>query len=256
MGDLLLFVFTDRKNMVRMVGPGATRIAELGVYEGEFAEFCAATLRPESQLLVDLWDYDSYDLAQDTPQGQGVSRVLEGYFGGDPKAALENAFIKVQKRFSDTPGVEILRADIADAADSFADGSFDFIYLDGNHMYEQVLRDLYKWFPKLTKGGLFACNDFDESIFGATQNLGVIPAFVTFSKRVPVYPIALSSELYGDLYFSNQASSPMIRRFVSNIVQSDFNLAEIPSAMIANYSHRAIEREKFGRRDIPSFGSS
>jgi hypothetical protein len=242
--------------MVRMVGPGADKIAELGVYEGECAEFCSATLKPLSHTLVDLWDYDRYDVPLDTPQAKDVQSVFKAYFGGDPKAALENAFIKVRERFSDRPNVEILRADIAEAADRFADGSFDFIYLDGNHMYEQVLRDLYKWFPKLKKGGLFVCNDFDESVHGAKHNLGVIPAFVTFSKRVPVYPIALSSEIYGDLYFSNQDSSAMIDRFVSNIIWSDCNAVQISNAMLGSYFHRMIEGGNLGRRAIPSFGLS
>jgi len=249
----LLFVFADRKKLAGMLGEGVGRIAELGVYEGDFAEFCSATLKPESQILVDLWDYDRYDPPLDTPQGRGIPEVYKAYFGGNPKAALENAYIKVQDRFSGRPGVEILRADIAEAADRFADASFDFIYLDGNHMYEQILRDLIKWFPKLKQGGLFACNDFHESVYGATHNLGVIPAFTTFSKRSTVHPIALSSEIYGDLYFSNQESSGMIDRFVSNIVCSDFNALEIPRSLLGNFAHRALPGAGRGGRVLPSF---
>ena len=100
--------------------------------------------------------------------------------------------------------------DIAQAAGRFVDGSLDVIYLDANHTYEFVLRDLYTWFPKLRRGGLFSATTSFSSPLGAQQNIGVIPAFLTFSKRFETYPVALSSSDWSDFYFSNEPTSHLI----------------------------------------------
>jgi hypothetical protein len=173
--------------MVSLIGGSLAVIAELGVYRGDFAEHCYRTFQPERCVLIDLWDWEAYrDVA--LPQARQRNEIFEQYFGGDPSTALRQAAVMVKERFADLPGVEIVKDDIARAASRYPDACFDFIYLDGNHAYEHVLADLYQWFPKLKPGGLFVCNDFDESPYGAQQNLGVIPAFVTFSKRFRTFP--------------------------------------------------------------------
>ena len=46
------------------------------------------------------------------------------------------------------------------AADMFPDEYFDFIYIDADHSYEGVVRDLKAWWPKIKKGGLFCGDDY------------------------------------------------------------------------------------------------
>jgi len=47
-----------------------------------------------------------------------------------------------------------------DAVVNFADENFDFIFIDGLHTYEQVLKDMENYYPKIKKGGLFSGHDF------------------------------------------------------------------------------------------------
>jgi FkbM family methyltransferase len=54
----------------------------------------------------------------------------------------------------------ILRVDSEKAADMFPDEYFDFIYIDADHSYEGVVRDLKAWWPKIKKGGLFCGDDY------------------------------------------------------------------------------------------------
>lgn len=55
--------------------------------------------------------------------------------------------------------VNFIRATSEDAAPLFADNSLDFVYLDGDHQYEPVKKDLSLWWPKVKRGGILAGHD-------------------------------------------------------------------------------------------------
>lgn len=46
--------------------------------------------------------------------------------------------------------------------DKFEDNSIDFIYIDGQHTYDDVARDLNLYLPKLKQGGIVAGHDYHE----------------------------------------------------------------------------------------------
>lgn len=48
------------------------------------------------------------------------------------------------------------------AAQLFDNESVDFVFLDAEHLYNDVLNDLKIWFPKVKKGGFIAGHDFYE----------------------------------------------------------------------------------------------
>jgi Methyltransferase domain len=248
----MLFVFADRLELIRCAGSVAINaMVELGVYKGDFSEHCYVSLRPKKLTLIDRWDYERYRIMQsESPQMQDYRQIMEGYFGADPDSALQTAYENVCARFRNNPDVEILRLDIADAAERFENGSIDIIYLDGTHTYEHVLQDLIRWFPKLAPGGLFICNDFFESALASRQNIGVISAFVTFSKRFRTYPIALSAGEWSDMYFSNEPTSQLIDAFICAIHDRGCNAVWLPNELLANYHHRLTAGD---RRLVPAF---
>lgn len=47
-----------------------------------------------------------------------------------------------------------------DAVPLFADESMDFIFIDGLHEYEQVLKDCRNYYAKIKSGGLFSGHDY------------------------------------------------------------------------------------------------
>ncbi len=72
--------------------------------------------------------------------------------GNDPGAKRLAAF---DGRFT------ILRTSFAEAAEQFADGFFDFIYIDGYaHTGQDQGRTLADWWPRLKTGGIFAGHDY------------------------------------------------------------------------------------------------
>jgi FkbM family methyltransferase len=54
----------------------------------------------------------------------------------------------------------ILRMDSSLSVNMFPDEYFDFIYIDADHSYEGVVKDLEAWWPKIKKGGLFCGDDY------------------------------------------------------------------------------------------------
>jgi hypothetical protein len=51
------------------------------------------------------------------------------------------------------------------AADLFEDGTLDFVFLDADHEYEAVRRDLEAWFPKVKRRGVLGGHDYLHANF-------------------------------------------------------------------------------------------
>ena len=56
--------------------------------------------------------------------------------------------------------VEVHRQSSLEAAERFAAGELDFVYVDGNHRYEFVKADLEAYAPKIRAGGFLAGDDY------------------------------------------------------------------------------------------------
>lgn len=122
------------------------RGCEVGVHLGVHAEEILR-LWPGELWLVDGW--------QDVP-GDLASRV---HWGGDENQLriLGRCMHRLAPYCART---RWLRAFSPQAAESFPDGFFDWVYLDGTHGYEQVKADLKAWYPKVRDGGLFCGHDY------------------------------------------------------------------------------------------------
>ena len=48
-----------------------------------------------------------------------------------------------------------------EAYKDFPDEYFDYVYIDGEHLYDFVKKDIELWYPKLKKNGIFAGHDFE-----------------------------------------------------------------------------------------------
>ena len=55
------------------------------------------------------------------------------------------------------------------ADDYFEDESVDVVFLDADHVYENVKKDIPAWWPKIKKGGILAGHDFCENHLGVEQ---------------------------------------------------------------------------------------
>lgn len=96
---------------------------------------------------------------------------------------MDAVFNSVRERFDheiQVGTVVLHRAASAEAAGQFEDGYFDWVYIDGNHLYEFVLGDLENYYPKVKAGGYITGDDYGS---GGWWKDGVTRAVEEFAAR-------------------------------------------------------------------------
>lgn len=64
------------------------------------------------------------------------------------------------------------------------DDNLDFVYLDGNHHYSEVVTDLKLWYPKIKSGGILAGHDFSGDWINQVRTAVIEFAYV---KQLQIY---------------------------------------------------------------------
>lgn len=137
---------------------------EIGVEQGDY-----------SQLMMDSWNYDHYYLVD----------FWQAY-SDNPKMTQEKQDAKYQAvvdRFKDNPKVTVVRDTSEHACEMFEDSVLDWVYIDADHSYEAVKRDIEAWYKKVKVGGILAGHDYmpDGEYYG--EQFGVKSAVDEFAKR-------------------------------------------------------------------------
>ena len=60
--------------------------------------------------------------------------------------------------------MEVIKGDSADSAAAFADESVDFVFIDADHSYAGISRDITAWLPKVKRGGVLAGHDYHSDV--------------------------------------------------------------------------------------------
>jgi len=134
--------------------PRASVGAEIGVWRGDFSARILRTVGPARLHLIDPWAFMAGEAYRDAWYG--------GKLAGD-QTAMDSLYDGVVRRFAREIAagvVEVHRCTSAEAAGRFRAASFDWVYVDGNHLYEAVRADLELFDPKLKAGGLLAGDDY------------------------------------------------------------------------------------------------
>jgi hypothetical protein len=85
--------------------------------------------------------------------------IHRGYRDHVSQAKLDG-FYKVARKRVKPYDCTLIREWSVDAARQFDDASLDFVYIDGNHDFANVVKDLAAWSPKVRKGGIISGHDF------------------------------------------------------------------------------------------------
>ena len=126
--------------------------AEIGVASGKNAQRILNFLNIKQLILVDPWKVYSDAWQVDNTSPKRLDKFDDTFH--------ENNYKKTVKNFSNNPKVKIIRDYSVNAAKMFDDKYFDFVYLDGDHSYEGVKKDLDSWYPKLKKFGVMCGDDY------------------------------------------------------------------------------------------------
>ena len=128
--------------------------AEIGVWRGDFSARILRTVRPAKLHLIDPWTFMSDEAYRDAWYGGKLAADQE---------AMDTIHDGVVLRFAREIAagvVEVHRSTSAEASSRFPDACFDWVYVDGNHLYEAVRADLELFDPKLKSDGLLAGDDY------------------------------------------------------------------------------------------------
>lgn len=140
-----------RRFLIQMIPPGSV-CAEIGVMTGAFSHEILST-HPRELHLIDHWLFEEH-----TNKSYG-SRITG-------QAEMDEVYDFARHRFADQESVFIHRKSSHEAAADFADEFFDFVYIDGNHSYDFIKKDMLFYLPKLKVGGLLAGDDVKWSYKG------------------------------------------------------------------------------------------
>lgn len=146
--------FLDRRRALLRTLPRGSVGAEIGVWRGDFSERILRVARPARLHLIDPWRFVDED------------RYAQAWYGRSNVAsqgAMDTIHVAVLRRFATQvhSGVVVIhRCESAAVAQRFEDDYFDWVYIDGNHLYEYVQRDLEMFAPKVKRGGLIAGDDY------------------------------------------------------------------------------------------------
>ena len=237
----MYFVMGNRDNLIQQYPKGGVW-AEIGVYRGDFSQKIFDTCEPSELYLIDNWRFEIRDHNPFSEKAENFSgfagKIHWQHFGDDPNATQEQNYQHVKSRFAHAPQVKVVRANSIEGIQSLPDSHFDVMYVDANHQYEYVLRDMMEARKKLKPGGIMQMNDFYEGPGGAEQNLGVMGAVNTFVKRYDFHYVAMSYGSYADVTITDDPTSPYVKEFIANLNNSDLTFVGISDPLVPNIRYK------------------
>ena len=130
-------LYTD---VVRKAEEGA-HFVEVGSYEGQSAAFMAVEI-------INSGKHIKFDCIDTWTHHNNIHDPDEAY----------NTF---QNNMKPVEGVyNPIRMDSVEASKLYSDNSLDFVYIDADHSYESVKKDIIAWLPKVKTGGILAGHDY------------------------------------------------------------------------------------------------
>jgi hypothetical protein len=138
--------------------------AEIGVHLGDFSQRILDNLNPAKLYLVDPWRFE---------ESEQYENAWYGLVAGCDQNEMNRRHLSVCDRFSEniaSAQVNVFRCDSMSFLNQMPDNFFDWVYIDGNHLYEFVRQDIILSTKKVKANGLICGDDYGE---GGWWNGGV-----------------------------------------------------------------------------------
>lgn len=116
--------------------------AAIGIAHGYGEEYVLDSLSIKKLYMID--PYVHFDFSAMTPE------------------LWEKQYNEAHDKFSKFDNTILWRLSSEEASQRIEDGSLDFVYIDGNHFYPSVKKDIELWWPKVRSGGVVGGHDYDD----------------------------------------------------------------------------------------------
>jgi len=161
--------------------------AEIGVHTGDLSAALLASIAPTELHLIDPWLHE---------QSAAYKKAVYGGKAHGGQAEMDARYQAVCARFAaaiQAGRVIIHRECSAPALGRCPDAHFDWVYIDGNHLYEFVKQDLALAFQKTKPGGLICGDDYTA---GGWWRGGVKKAVDEFVRDHPLQSCRIIQNQY------------------------------------------------------------
>lgn len=131
--------------------PKKLKVAELGVFDGSFSRNIINLCQPEQFFMVDVFEGVTCSGDKD---------------GNDIKYLnLGEQFTRLSNLYLAHPNVKVIKATSENFLESIPDEFLDAVYIDADHSYLGVKKDLELSLRKVKKGGYIMGHDYNHSTF-------------------------------------------------------------------------------------------
>ena len=146
----------DSRKFVLDMLPKCSIGMEIGVHKGDFSQDILMIVFPKELHLVDPWKHET------------SAAYKDAWYGGQVKngqVEMDERYMNVCSKFTQevrSGQVSIHRGFSTEILSQFPDEYFDWVYIDGNHYYEYVKRDIELSFRKTKIGGFITGDDYTD----------------------------------------------------------------------------------------------
>jgi hypothetical protein len=152
---------------------GFKRGAEIGVAEGNYSEVLLKA-NPECELLL----VDPWHAYSENPQNKSEEKHTY-------------AFNEACRKTDGFAGRRLIMQHSMTAVKDVADELLNFVYIDGNHLFDYVMQDLIEWSKRVRSGGIVSGDDYYALDQKRWVGGGVVEAVQAYTNahRIPVWYI-------------------------------------------------------------------
>lgn len=146
--------------------PTFSKYVELGVWKGHSISYLADKLRYKAG--VEIYAVDIFE------EWNKNKNVL------DEVKNISNIYNENLLRMNVRHLIQDIRCISWEAAYKFEDESVDFVFIDADHSYDSVLKDIRSWYPKIKPNGIISGHDYRHDPAGMGVVTAVNESFLEF----------------------------------------------------------------------------
>lgn len=150
---------------------------EIGIWKGKSITFMAEKVRELHKIIL-IYAIDTFE---------GTS--YEPSLMMDPDVASGSLYEKYLENIAPVSEyILTIRKSSHLAYKYFSDECIDVLFIDGDHCYDAVKKDIELWYPKVKPGGIISGHDFGDHAPGVKQAVKeLIPGFKLFDDSSSVW---------------------------------------------------------------------